>query len=162
MNKDRISGLVFMVFCAGYAFSATLIPSLPGEDLEYLTPRTFPYALAVFGIIFSLLLILKSKVDPVSEVDTLEIADGNINKGYDWKLTISLLLLMVAYGILLPLLGFLVATILFLISGYYLMGERSPKTLLLASIPLVVIFWLLLSKVLGVYLEMGSLWDFLS
>lgn len=152
MNKDRVGGFIFLAFSLAYAYSATLIPSLPGEELEPLTPRTFPYALSVFGIVFSLLLILRANI--AHEKQSLSLW-----RSYDWKLTASLLLLMVAYGLLLPMLGFLIATLLFLLTGYFLMGERRPKVLLLASVPLVVIFWFLLSKVLGVFLETGSLWQ---
>ncbi len=152
MNKDRIGGFIFLAFSLAYAYSTTLIPSLPGENLDPLTPRTFPYALSIFGVVFSLLLILRSSIS--HENQTLSMW-----RTYDWKLTASFLVLMVAYGLLLPSLGFLVATLLFLLSGYFLMGERKIKTLFLASVPLVVIFWFLLAKVLGVYLESGSLWE---
>lgn len=151
MNKDRIGGLIFLVLSMAYGYSATFIPALPGEEMEPLTPRSFPYALAFFGCLFSLFLILKSGVQQDDH------AAFNWQQ-YDWKLTGSLLLLMLVYGFLLSPLGFLVATLLFLIAGYYLMGERSIKVLLLASVPLVFVFWILLSKILGVYLEAGTLW----
>lgn len=152
MNKDRVGGLIFLAFSLAYAYSATLIPSLPGEELESLTPRTFPYALSIFGVIFSLLLIVRANVVPSH-------TSFSLWRSYDWKLTASLLVLMTAYGLLLPILGFLIATLFFLISGYFLMGERRPKVLFLASVPLVIVFWFLLAKVLGVFLETGSLWE---
>ncbi len=151
-NSDRIGALIFLIFSLAYGYSASLIPSLPGEGLEPLTPRTFPYALAVVGAAFSLLLLLKSGI-------THETRTLGLMKAYDWKLTLSLLVLMLIYGWLLSPLGFLVATLLFLIAGFVLMGERRPKVLLLSSVPLVIIFWLLLAKVLGVYLEPGTVWE---
>ena len=151
MNTDKIGGLIFLVLSAAYGYSASMIPPMMGEEMEPLTPRSFPYAIAAFGVFFSLLLIIKPSTTPNQPTFIL--------KSYDWKLTISLLVLMLIYGFLLAPLGFMFATLLFLMGGYYLMGERRPKTLLLASVPLVLAFWFLLAKVLGVYLEAGSLWQ---
>jgi putative tricarboxylic transport membrane protein len=43
--------------------------------------------------------------------------------------------------------------------GYWLLGERRLRTLLLASVPFAVGFWLLLAKVLDIYLAPGKLWQ---
>ncbi|MEL6751169.1 MAG: tripartite tricarboxylate transporter TctB family protein, partial [Pseudomonadota bacterium] len=48
-------------------------------------------------------------------------------------------------------LGFILSTSLFLIAGFMLLGERRPLWLLAASVPLVVAFWALMDRVLGVY-----------
>ena len=64
---------------------------------------------------------------------------------------------MVLYGLALEYLGFLLATTAFLIGAYLVLGERRPSVLLLASVPLVVGFWFLVSW-LGIYLDPGELY----
>ena len=72
-----------------------------------------------------------------------------------------LLLLMLIYGVALGWLGFVIATILFLIGGIRLMGERSLSFAYKVSVPFTLIFWALLTKVLNVYLEPGRLFTYL-
>ncbi len=67
---------------------------------------------------------------------------------------------MIFYGLIIKLAGFIISTILFLIVGFRILGERRVKILLLASIPFVVVFWFLLNRILGVYLEPGVLFFF--
>ena len=75
----------------------------------------------------------------------------------NWRLVFALLGLMLVYGLALGWLGFLIATILFLIGGILLMGERSLAFACKVSIPFTLIFWALLTKGLNVYLEPGRL-----
>jgi putative tricarboxylic transport membrane protein len=63
---------------------------------------------------------------------------------------------MSIYGALFETLGFIVATLLFLVSGYVVLGERRIVAMLLASVPLVLGFWLLMDF-LGIYLNAGEL-----
>jgi putative tricarboxylic transport membrane protein len=64
---------------------------------------------------------------------------------------------VVLYGIGLIWLGFVLATSLFLLAGFYLLGERRKPILFGASFPFVTGFWLLLTKGLDIYLEPGYL-----
>jgi putative tricarboxylic transport membrane protein len=53
--------------------------------------------------------------------------------------------------------GFIISSILFLLVGFYILGERRIKRMLLASIPLVVMLWFIMSSLLGVYIAPGEL-----
>ena len=64
---------------------------------------------------------------------------------------------MVIYSLAIPWIGFLLSSIIFLIAGFYIMGERNIKLILLSSIPLVIVLWLLLSKILGMYIAPGEI-----
>ena len=50
-------------------------------------------------------------------------------------------------------LGFLLSTSLFLMLGFAILGERRPLTLILAAVPLVVAFWVLMTQGLEVFIE---------
>ena len=97
-----------------------------------------------------LLLLFGSDEDSVEE---------NANADLDWRLAAGLLVLMIAYGLALEWLGFLVATTLFLIVGFWMLGERRPGILLAVSVPFTVGFWLLLTKALDIYLAPGQILD---
>ena len=73
--------------------------------------------------------------------------------------TAVLLLLMWVYTALLEPIGFLLATSVFLSAGFFIMGERRWRVLLLASVPVAVVFWLIVTKLLGIYLVPGELWS---
>jgi len=65
------------------------------------------------------------------------------------------LALMVAYGTVMNPLGFLISTVFFLATGFWIMGERKPKAILIISTVTPFAFWLSLTQFLGVYLDSG-------
>jgi putative tricarboxylic transport membrane protein len=73
-------------------------------------------------------------------------------KGYRWGTAGLICALMVAYGLTVRPAGFLISTSLFLAIGFFILGERRWLVLLGVSVPLVVLFWLLMTQVLNVYI----------
>ena len=144
LTKERLGGCCFAAL-PRLRLSRHPDPRLPGDEYEPFTASTLPYALAGAGALLSLLLICF----PGGE--HLQRETGN------WRLVFALLLLMLAYGLALGWLGFLVATTLFLIGGIRLMGEQSLAFACKVSLPFTLIFWALLTKGLNVYLEPGRL-----
>ena len=155
LNRDRVSGLIFLLVCLIYGYQATQIQLFPGDEYEAFTARTLPYLLTAAGIIMSLLLIVMSPA-PDCHKKACEQQTKNENR-LDWRLLISFVILMAAYGLGLTWLGFVLATSLFLLGGFWLLGERRKSVLIGASFPFVTVFWLLLTKVLDIYLEPGYL-----
>lgn len=145
--RDRVGAMLFLLFCLGYGYQSTLIPLFPGDEYEPFTARTLPSALTWLGVALSLMLLVTGKTDD----DSGAITDFN------WKLLVGFLVLMALYGVGLTHLGFVLATSLFLLAGFYLLGERRKSILFGASFPFVIAFYLLLTKVLDVYLEPGTL-----
>ena len=154
LSRDLLGALLFLVIFTVYGVLAWQIPLLPFEEYEVVTSSTMPKIYAVLGVMFSLLsiiaIVLKEKAaqpdDPLFTKATLQQ-------------TLGLVVLMVIYAATLELLGFVVATLVFLLAGFWLMGERRFKVLVLAAVPIVLIFWLLMTQVLGIYLSAGSLWS---
>ncbi len=148
ITKDHIGGLVFLCLSVAYGYYAGQIPMLPGDAFEPFNAQTLPSALAIIGCVLSLALILSARQDPKQRLRL---------GGYDFALVGLLLVLVVLFGIALEWLGFLLSTILFLIGGYWLLGERRLKTLLIASIPFALFIWFSLSQLLDIYLAPGRL-----
>ncbi len=145
--RDRVGGLIFLIFCLTYGYQTTLIPLYPGDEYAPFTARTLPWMLTSAGVFFSLLLIVMAQPDEKSGA-TLD---------FDWRLLITFILLMTAYGFGLTWVGFVLATSLFLLAGFWVLGERRKLVLFGASFPFVTAFWLLLTKGLDIYLEPGYL-----
>ncbi|UTV30659.1 tripartite tricarboxylate transporter TctB family protein [Photobacterium atrarenae] len=148
VTKDHIGGLIFLCFSVAYGYYTSQIVLFPGDEFEPFHARTLPAALAALGILFSVCqLITASK----AREDRLSLS------GYDFLLVGKLLLLMVGFAFSLEWLGFLISTALFLCGGYWLLGERRPKILLLASVPFAVGFWFVLTQLLDIYLAPGRM-----
>ncbi len=146
VTKDHIGGLVFLCFSVVYGYYANQITLFPGDEYEPFHAKYLPLSLAILGILFSVCqLVTASK----SSKDRLSLT------GYDFVLVAKLLVLMVLFAISLEWLGFMVSTALFLSGGYWLLGERRPKILFLASVPFAVGFWFVLTQLLEIYLAPG-------
>ena len=74
----------------------------------------------------------------------------------DWKRVIFLVIAMIVYGLIMRWLGFLIASVLFLLAGFAILGERKIGKMLLAAVPLVLLLWFIMSALLGVYIAPGE------
>ncbi len=154
ISKEKAGALCFLVLAIAYGVGAGQIVMIPGDELEPFNAQTMPKALAwLAGIVSFLILILpqREKTD-----DFLAVF-----KGLNWPKTILLLGLIVFYGFALTGLGFLFSTILFLVGGIYSLGERRWKIILFSAVPTAVGFWLILNKLLGIYLDPGDIFSLL-
>ena len=142
LSKDRIGGILLLIFCIIYGYLSQQIKLLPFQANEAFTPRTMPEVLSVLGIGLSVLVI----AFPANN-DRPKLSELN------WKLGLVFLALMSVYGFTVRPAGFLISTSLFLIIGFALLGERNIARLLLVSIPLVVGFWALMNFGLSVFIE---------
>ena len=156
MTKDKVGALAILTFSVVYGAMAFNIPEAPGVEDTGVTPSSLPIALSATGIVASLLILVlpaPRRID--SDRDGSAFADAF--KGLDWRCAAFLFLLMIGYGLTLKPLGFLIATILFLYGGFWAMGERRIKLMLLVSIGVTVGFWFILTQLLRIYLEPGVL-----
>ena len=63
---------------------------------------------------------------------------------------------MLGYGLLMNPLGFVLATTVFLLAGFVILGERRRVVLLFLPIAFSVFFYLLMTEGLGLYLAPGA------
>ncbi|MDF2181966.1 tripartite tricarboxylate transporter TctB family protein [Neptuniibacter sp. CAU 1671] len=150
ITKDHIGGLIFLLLSFTYGYYAGQIPLLPGDDFAPFNAQTLPNALTLIGLVLSVGLLVTASRD---KADALKLS------GYDFSLVAKLLGLVAIFGCALDWLGFFVATVLFLLGGYWLLGERRPKTLLVASLPFAAGIWLILTQLLDIYLAPGRVFS---
>ena len=86
--RDRVGGLIFLIFCLTYGYQTTLIPLFPGDEYEAFTARTLPWMLTGAGVFLSLLIAMAQPDEKSGAVI-----------GFDWRLLITFVILMIAYGL---------------------------------------------------------------
>jgi putative tricarboxylic transport membrane protein len=150
-NPEKVGALFFLAVSVAYGLYAFKIPLTLLAQQETFSARTMPFALSVLGALLSALIIIL----PDSEEGGETVA--SIFSGLDWRRAWYFIAMMVVYAIAMTWLGFILASIIYLGAGFYLLGERRIKVLLLASIPLVIGIWLLMSKILGMYIAPGEI-----
>ena len=152
MAREKVGALTLLLFSIAYGLLAFKIPLSFLAQQEFFTSRTMPYSLAVLGIVLSLLILVLPTADPSGKKTLKEETAG-----MDWKKAILLVVAMVVYGLTMKWLGFILASIIFLIAGFYILGERRLKKMILAAVPLVVLLWFIMSTLLGVYIAPGEI-----
>ncbi len=152
MAREKVGALIMLLFSMSYGMLATKITLSFLSQQETFTARTMPYALSVLGILLSLAILVLPTADPGGEKSL-----GEETKGMDWPTAILLVVLMLVFGLTMKWLGFIVASILFLLVGFWILGERRKKLMLFAAIPLVIVLWCLMSLLLGVYIAPGEI-----
>jgi len=152
MAREKIGALVMLLFSMAYGLLSLRIPLSFMDQGEFFTSRTMPYALAVLGLILSLLILVLPTFDPEGKRTLAEET-----RGMDWKKAILLVVGMIIYGLVMKWLGFIISSIIFLLCGFYILGERRIKRMLLAAIPLVILLWIIMSALLDVYIAPGEL-----
>ena len=59
INREKLGAFLFLAFSLAYGYATLQIPMMEFSEDEPFTSRTMPYALALLGIAFSLLKLLK-------------------------------------------------------------------------------------------------------
>jgi hypothetical protein len=139
MHPQRLTALFFVALSAGYGLMALAIEALPGLATGGAGPATFPRLLALAGLAVALRLAATA---PGETPDT---------RG-DWRRLGLLAAMTTGYAGLLPTVGFVAATTIFLGAATRLLGERRWPVNVGLGFAMALSAWLLLSVVLDVWL----------
>ncbi|WP_087024559.1 tripartite tricarboxylate transporter TctB family protein [Thaumasiovibrio subtropicus] len=150
ITKDHIGGLLFLCFSLLYGYYAGQITLFPGDEFEVFHARSLPNALAIMGAGLAVIQIVTA---------SRKAEDKLSFHGLSFTLMIKLLVLMLLFSAALEWIGFMLSTALFLIGGYWILGEKRVKVLLLASVPFAVVFWFVLTQLLDIYLAPGRIFS---
>ena len=135
-RTNVILGVLLILFGGWYLWLAAAVPR---RRLPYDPGLMFlPQVLAVGLILLSVLLILQQVVPRMPRPD--EAPPARLAPR-EWLQTVGLLALTVAYTVLLPWLGFLLATPVYLVAAMLLAGAgRRPRTGVIAVVVTGVIY----------------------
>jgi putative tricarboxylic transport membrane protein len=152
MNSEKTGALLCLLFSIAYGLGGFTIPLTFLSQDEVINARTLPFALSIAGAVISLLIILLPTIEAQGQ-KSLQAVFG----GLDWKRAAWFLGITIAYGLIMKWLGFIISSILFLNTGFFILGERKIKLMLLSSIPLVIGLFFLMSYILGMYIAPGEI-----
>ena len=152
MKTEKAGALILLTFSIAYGLLAFKVPLTFLAQRETFNARTMPFALGIIGALLSfLILVLPSgKTDEEDKVK-------DAFRGLDWPRVGLLIGIMIFYSITLRFLGFVISSIIFLVSGFYILGERRIWLLFIGSVPLVLFIWFLMSRILGMYIAPGEI-----
>ena len=143
ISPSKIISLLFFIFSGFYLYTAHQIQVFTFDENAAFNAKTFPIYLGYAGLVFSALYIILPEKKP-SDVDL---------KVLDYKKTISLVFLMIIYGLTILRVGYFLSTSLFLVLSYIILGERKWFWILILSFPFVGVFMYLLHGLLNIYLR---------
>ena len=143
ISPSKIISLLFFIFSGFYLYTAHQIQVFTFDENAAFNAKTFPIYLGYAGLIFSALYVLLPETRP-SNVDLTVL---------DYKKTITLVILMILYGLTILRAGYFLSTSIFLVASYIILGERKWIWIFILSFPFVAIFMYLLHGVLAVYLR---------
>ena len=144
LTRDRMSALFFLALSIAYYMGATGIELYPGDEEELINAQTYPKFIGVMAGIFSFLILVLPAKGAEEKIDW---------RSYDWRRPLVLCALMVGYGLTIKWPGFFLATSVFLIGGFLVLGERRWWAILVASIPVAAAFEFILAGLLDIYIE---------
>jgi putative tricarboxylic transport membrane protein len=152
MKADKAGALILMAFSIAYGLLAFKVPLTFLAQRETFNARTMPFALGIIGTLLSfLILVLPSS--RTEEEDKVQDAF----RGLDWTSVGLLIGIMIFYSITLRFLGFVISSIIFLVGGFYILGERRIWLLFIGSVPLVLFIWFLMGRILGMFIAPGEI-----
>ncbi|MFM7346748.1 MAG: tripartite tricarboxylate transporter TctB family protein [Tagaea sp.] len=143
LQGERLAALLLLAFSLGYFLLAFSIKVPPGPDDSPFSARSFPFGLGGMGMILSFALLVRPPEG--SEVGVA---------GFAWGRAVGLMALMGAFALTIDLLGFVVASALFLAAGFRVLGEKRPAVLLPVAGGTALGFWIMF-ELLDVKLDWG-------
>ncbi len=156
MALDRWIALILLLMSATYAYTAfftmdgNLAPFMRNTPIW---PSTFPKVLSVLAMIAALTIVLGFEKSDAPRDDDPSVIVYRRLLDYQVVPALVLLGLMVAYALLLRPIGFLTATVGFLVIGSLVLGERRLHILILVAVIAAGGIWYLVQEVLGIFLR---------
>lgn len=159
VTRARIEGLVILAVALGYLWEARSIPSLyqmPGVP----GPTAFPTLVGVVFAASGLWRMLAGRGRSEARADAAEMAapraDGAGWLAHSWRFY-AMWAVVLAYLVLMPTLGFPVASVAALAALFALLGERRAGAVAGLSVVATAVMYLGFARGLGVRLPLGIL-----
>ncbi len=153
MTLDRALAFGVLLVCVLYGYAAWF--TMDGDLPPFLQrnpvwPSTFPKILSVMGAAAALWVIAAPGPTPEPGADDV---DYRRLPQYHWGQASILIALMLAYAAALRPLGFVPSTILFVVIGAWVLGERRWWISAPVAAVATLAIWYLVSEVLSIFLR---------
>ena len=153
LARDRLAGGVLLLIAA--VWIAVVLGTFPPSFGGATSPSTFPLA---SGIILAVLSAMMIAATFLRKADGAEkTADVSID-AIEWRGILATFGFLILYMVLLKYVGFILGTLIALTGFlYFVLGKRSPWLLLGYPAGFAFGAWLVLGKLMAVYLPRGEL-----
>ena len=159
LNMNQILALVLVLFSVGYLWMAFQIPVFPIP--RPIDSDAFPKILGICLLLLSVLLFFEkqSKTENPSQQEDVEpVTESSVTGMQNPKVQVlGTAIAILAYAFLIEPLGFLLSSILLGVGLAYWFGYRQHGVNFATVGSIVLILYLLMSKVMGIYLPTGVL-----
>ena len=146
VSLEKIVASMMLVISIAYGVLARNISLFPGsEDLAF-TAQTLPTGLSIAGSLVAFAMLISPTSGAVTTAGKLR-----------WTNPLILCLLMISFALAIPVAGFLLSCAAFVAVGVIVLGERRWKVIVAVAALVPLCSWLVLSGILGLYLEPGAL-----
>lgn len=159
--RDRLLGIVLMaVAIAWLAASRYTIPE--GYSGSFFGPRAFPNALGFLLLLLSVILVAQTFSKKTVDDDEEEELECKPTFQQELWATLVTFGFLISYFVALPIFGFVLTTTLLIgIFLFFVLGKRSIPLIICMPLGFSIGLWLLMGKLLGVYLPTGMFsWSF--
>lgn len=147
-NTETISGLLSILVGSFFYYLTLDFPSIETDVLgAAFLPKLYSILLIIFGVILITKKLVKSNTNPENQ-------EGEF-KGFFYGL--SSMVIVLIYVLLLPYIGFYIATILVMLTLLYFLKVRKILVLLSVSVGVTLFVFILFEKLLKVPLPTGVL-----
>ncbi len=159
LNMNQILALVLVIFSVGYLWMAFQIPVFPIP--RPIDSDAFPKILGICLLVLSVLLFFEKqpKTESASQQEDVEpVTESSVTGMQNPKVQVlGTAIAILAYAFLIEPLGFLLSSILLGVGLAYWFGYRQHGVNFATVGSIVLILYLLMSKVMGIYLPTGVL-----
>jgi len=153
MALDKWIAVIFLVISIVYGYASYTYPLLPFEQYMVFLPNTMPLALSGLGILLSLIIILSPRKPADADGNSLGNIDTSKLGEYKTGQALGLIVAMIFYALALRPVGFILATILFLVGTGWILGERKVHIMFLSALVGTLSIWYLVQEALGIFLR---------
>ncbi len=146
-NKNIIAAIVLIAFGVFYGFLTANLPdrSLPNTP----SPAFFPWIITAVILVLSVWLLVRGMRQPKVESEPIDVAK--------LKLAAAAMVFFLLYLAVMPILGFVLATLPFFAAMMVLYGEKRPIWIGSGAIGVTAVLYIVFRHGFGVFLPQGLL-----
>ena len=144
MKKCNVILIAVMLLIVAGVFYFT--KDMPKEFFGVVGPSLWPRFIAIVLLIFTGLLLFQTVFDKSGSPSPINIKSKGLKRVF------GLFGVLIGFGILLPIMGFLVSSFLFLVVVMSVMGEKKKLRILFSSIGITVLLYVFFEYLLNVFL----------
>ena len=144
LKRSNIILVFVMLLIVVLVFYQTRV--MPKETLGGLGPGQWPRFVAVILLIFTVLLLFQTIFMKSDVSSPINLKSGGLKRVF------ILFGVLIGFGILLPILGFLLSSFLFIMAVMFVMGEKKKSRIVLSSIGITAAIYIFFDYLLKLML----------